>query len=303
LVSDETRDAYRTIYAQDVTRDGHFFFMGDNYGAVHVFSIEPFERITTFQTDLDCIYDLKVLEDVVICSGMGGVEVLGFDELTGTLEKKEKVWSENTNATAVFNKKLFTAGQSGNLGVIDSATGSLVNTIKNAHQDAIQAVCASSRELLASVGEDGNVNIWDFRSASSSPTKVIQPYLNKLTASDDGAKYLSCCSFRGDWIVTGGGPKTALWHLGSGEPSKVLDLAGASPLNSLSLDGRVLIGGTGGTIHQFQNNGAKISSVPVSSPLVYSIQESSNGYMFAAGNTNVIDVFRNYGHRVHQLIV
>ena len=103
------------------------------------------------------------------------------------------------------------------------------------YPETILALSASSRQLLASVGEDGNVNIWDIRSnAPSKPAKVLQPGLHKMTKTKSCSKYLSCCSFRGDWIVTGGGPKTALWHLGSGEPSQVLDIGQDTPLCSIS---------------------------------------------------------------------
>ena len=53
-------------------------------------------------------------------------------------------------------------------------------------------------------------------------------------------------------------------------------------------------------MHQFQKNGAKISTLNVSSPIVYSIQETSSGYLSAAGNTNQVDVFRNYGFKIQQ---
>lgn len=271
---------------------------------VSVYDCETWKRAATLQTELDCIYDLKVKNDMVICSGNSGIDHIRFDELNISLEKQRKLWLEDANAAEVYEDRLFAGGRTGTLGIIDLNNGMILGTIKAAHTDAIQALSASSRQLLASVGEDGNVNIWDLRSSSiTTPVKVLQPFLHSMTKTKDPSKYLSCCSFRGDWIVTGGGPKTALWHLGSGEPSQVLELGDDSPLCSLSAEGRVLVGGSGGKIHQFQNNGTKISGVPVSSPLVYSIRESPNGYLFAAGNTNVIDVYRNYGHRIHQLIV
>mgnify|MGYP000313591670 CR=1 FL=1 len=70
------------------------------------------------------------------------------------------------------------------------------------------------------------------------------------------------------------------------------------------IQGRVLVGGSSGIIHQFQNNGTKISAVPASSSLIYSVQESPGGvHLFAAGNKNIIDVYRNYGYRIQQIIV
>ena len=68
----------------------------------------------------------------------------------------------------------------------------------------------------------------------------MQAKITTATKSASGERYLSCCSFRNDWIVTGGGPKTALWHIGSEEPAQVLELEKTNPLTTLSTDGRIL---------------------------------------------------------------
>jgi len=54
------------------------------------------------------------------------------------LEKGQKLWTESINASAIFENKLFAGGQTGTLGIIDLATGKLLNAVKNAHTDAIQ---------------------------------------------------------------------------------------------------------------------------------------------------------------------
>jgi len=303
LISEEVRDAYRTIYAQDSTPDGRFVLFGDNYGVVHVFSLEQQAGLqggNKLQTGLDCIYDLKIRGEDVICAGAGGVILLRFEHVTGTLGGERKIWSESSNATALYGKQLVMAAQTGALGVYDCETSALISCISDAHVDAIQAVSVSDRELLASAGEDGNVNVWDLRSSAREPVKRLQPHHNDATKRDE--KFLSCCTFRGDWIVTGGGPKTALWHLGSGEASQVLDIGDETPLCAATMQGRIVVGGTGGKVHHFANNGARIASVPTSSALLYSTHESTSGYLFTAGNTNVVDVFRNYAHRINQII-
>ena len=90
----------------------------------------------------------------------------------------------------------------------------------NIHFIKFFSIAASrERNLLASCGEDGLVNIWDLSSEDTTPMKILKPFENVDCARKD--KFLSALSFKGDWLVTGGGPNTSLWHIGAQEPAQM----------------------------------------------------------------------------------
>ena len=78
---------------------------------------------------------------------------------------------------------------------------------------------SAERNMLASCGEDGLINIWDLSKDDGTPIKTLKPFQHPLTKRKE--KYLSSLSFKGDWIIAGGGPATALWHIGAEEPAQM----------------------------------------------------------------------------------
>ena len=64
------------------------------------------------------------------------------------------------------------------------------------------------------------VNIWDLSmSHEAQPIKILKPFEHEMCARKE--KFLSALSFKGDWLVTGGGPRTSLWHIGAQEPAQM----------------------------------------------------------------------------------
>ena len=94
--------------------------------------------------------------------------------------------------------------------------------------------------------------MWDCRqSLIKGPTSTLNPSQHAATRRKE--KYLSAISIRDDWLTVGGGVKTALWHIGAGEPAHVLDMGDSEPLVMLQAETRILIGADDGAIHQFKN--------------------------------------------------
>jgi len=84
-IPEEVRDVYRTIYGQGLSGDGNSLIVGDNYGTISVFDFcQNWRNVEKFQTGLDCVYDLKVVNDVVVCAGDGGIEACKFDQTRKT---------------------------------------------------------------------------------------------------------------------------------------------------------------------------------------------------------------------------
>jgi len=127
--------------------------------------------------------------------------------------------------------------------------------------------------MLASCGEDGLINIWDLSKDDGTPIKTLKPFQHPLTKRKE--KYLSSLSFKGDWIIAGGGPATALWHIGAEEPAQILESDNTVPFIILQADTRILLGGSDGSIHQFKNNGKQISTVATGSDIIYSLAVSN----------------------------
>ena len=153
-------------------------------------------------------------------------------------------------------------GAGGDLSVIDILSGSVCQTLKGAHKNIIQSISAACDKLFASSGEDGIVKIWDLRESDSQPVKVsllhlrrfsreevcryyfkgkknfsiqynfqvINPFDHEMTKKSKSRRFVSTLSYRGSWLTVGGGQKSGIWHVGSGEPAAILDLEGKDSL-------------------------------------------------------------------------
>jgi len=293
-------DAYRTIYAIVSSNDEKMIAVGDNYGRISVLSTETWEKCSIYQTSLKCIYQMISFEnDGLVASGTNGIELLKIST-EGKVELIKKICNEDINTSVIANKKLYSGGAKGKL-LVHDLSGSLLCEIEP-HSEAIQCLSVSAeRNMLASCGEDGLINIWDLSKEDGTPIKTLKPFQHPLTKRKE--KYLSSLSFKGDWIIAGGGPATALWHIGAEEPAQILESDNTVPFIILQADTRILLGGSDGSIHQFKNNGKQISTVATGSDIIYSLAESPSGMLYCGGNRNTIDVYKHYGYRTNQIIL
>jgi len=293
-------DAYRTIYAIVSSNDEKMIAVGDNYGRISVLSTETWEKYSIYQTSLKCIYQMISFEnDGLVASGTNGIELLKIST-EGKIELIRKICNEDVNTSVIANKKLYSGGAKGKL-LVHDLSGSLLCEIEP-HSEAIQCLSVSAeRNMLASCGEDGLINIWDLSKDDGTPIKTLKPFQHPLTKRKE--KYLSSLSFKGDWIIAGGGPATALWHIGAEEPAQILESDNTVPFIILQADTRILLGGSDGSIHQFKNNGKQISTVATGSDIIYSLAESPSGMLYCGGNRNTIDVYKHYGYRTNQIIL
>jgi len=293
-------DAYRTIYAIVSSNDEKMIAVGDNYGRISVLSTETWEKCSIYQTSLKCIYQMISFEnDGLVASGTNGIELLKIST-EGKIELIKKICNEDVNTSVIANKKLYSGGAKGKL-LVHDLSGSLLCEIEP-HSEAIQCLSVSAeRNMLASCGEDGLINIWDLSKDDGTPIKTLKPFQHPLTKRKE--KYLSSLSFKGDWIIAGGGPATALWHIGAEEPAQILESDNTVPFIILQADTRILLGGSDGSIHQFKNNGKQISTVATGSDIIYSLAESPSGMLYCGGNRNTIDVYKHYGYRTNQIIL
>jgi len=293
-------DAYRTIYAIVSSRDEKFIAVGDNFGRISVLSTDNWEKCSVYQTSLKCIYQMISFEsDGLVASGTNGIEFLRLLP-EGKIELIKKICNDDMNTSVIANKKLYSGGAKGKL-LVHDLSGSLLCEIEP-HSEAIQCLSVSEeRNMLASCGEDGLINIWDLSSEDCTPIKILKPFQHPLTKRKE--KYLSSLSFKGDWIIAGGGPATALWHIGAEEPAQILESDNTVPFIILQADTRILLGGSDGSIHQFKNNGKQISTVATGSDIIYSLAESPSGMLYCGGNRNTIDVYKHYGYRTNQIIL
>ena len=51
-----------------------------------------------------------------------------------------------------------------------------------------------------------------------------------MTRKSKSRRFVSTLSYRGSWLTVGGGQKSGIWHVGSGEPAAILDLEGKDSL-------------------------------------------------------------------------
>lgn len=172
-----------------------------------------------------------------------------------------------------------------------------------AHRDYIHSVCGNEASgRLFSAGEDGAVRFWDAREQRS--TGAVEPWKQARLARPEFGRWLGAAAVTdGDWLLCGGGPRLALWHLRTLECTTVYGAFGGGVHVAGFVDDLVLAGGESATasVHEYSLNGALVAEVPVSGPAVYSAvwqrDGSGRGLLSLGGASNRLDVCTNWRYR------
>ncbi|XP_022121989.2 THO complex subunit 6 [Pieris rapae] len=179
---------------------------------------------------------------------------------------------------------------------INLEDGSLVQTLSG-HDNFVHCVHGNNTTQLISAGEDGLVLLWDLR--TSKCQNKIEPYKNSKVARPDVGKWVGAASLSDDWLVCGGGPRLALWHLRSLDAVTVFDIPDHGIHVASFLDDCVLAGGTAQHLYQLSYSGDVRVELPVSSTTVYSaiVRTSPNKVISIAGSSTDIDLCTSFNYR------
>lgn len=188
------------------------------------------------------------------------------------------------------------------------------------HKDYIHSVTGNaSTGRIFSAGEDGAVRFWDARDRRSAGS--VEPFRQERLARPELGRWLGAVAVNdGDWLLCGGGPRLALWHLRSLECTTAYAAFGGGVHVAGFVDDVVLAGGdASASVHEYSLNGDLVAEVPVSGPSVYTAvwqtngdraggdsegsgggagsSASSAGFLVLGGASNQLDVCTNLKYR------
>uniref|UniRef100_A0A0B6ZJ94 Uncharacterized protein n=1 Tax=Arion vulgaris TaxID=1028688 RepID=A0A0B6ZJ94_9EUPU len=180
---------------------------------------------------------------------------------------------------------------------LDSLTG---------HTDYIHSICLKDegRELI-SASEDGTARIWDLRAKDA--VHMMKPFEHQMCARPHMGKWLQCLAMDEEnyWLLLGGGPTLAAWHLKTLTPTVTFDTPGVAQNVALFYEDKIFSAGTNNILNHWSITGEHKMGVPVSPMSIYSIgintASKSNKVMTVAGNSDKLDVCTNFGYKAFSL--
>ncbi|XP_034251857.1 THO complex subunit 6 [Thrips palmi] len=313
---------YNTVLSQAFSPCGNYLAASNTYGDIAVFSLNnvsnPSEDIKATNGVQHPLHHISGMEGGNVCSLVatpdflivGGIgEIRGFEWKTiisGKSEQSFKIQvplyrdrSEPTDVNClVYNSlenHLYAGCGDNNIYVFNLEDGKLIRTLKG-HTNYIHSIHMSDNQLV-SASEDGTVRLWEAR--KSSQTGVIKPYTNGRLARPELGNWIGAAAINDDWLVCGGGPRLALWHLRSMEVTTVFPVNDLKGVHVAKFhEDRVFAGGAGPNFYQLSLNGQIYGQIPTSASTVYSaeFQESPQKILAIAGSSTYVDICTNFNY-------
>lgn len=321
---------HTTVFAQCFSPCGKFLVAASNYGTIAVYSLvaclspdaddNARKPVYTFTaTKEKAIYCLLSTDTLLISAGVGEICAWKWSDVLGKAAKT--VWTlkipklqafacPEVNSLALNNDEsgshLYSGCGDNNIYSWDIETGQ-ETLMLSGHQDYVHSVSLKNngRECV-SASEDGSVRIWDCRS-NGEAIQVIEPCKNEETARPKFGKWMGCAAAdpAEDWLICGGGPKLAAWHLRSLSPMSVFNTPGACQNNIIFYEDTLISGGTEAAVNHWYMNGDLKSKVPCTPTAVFNVaintKSESNKVLSAAGSSPYIDVCTNFGYKAFSL--
>lgn len=275
--------------------------------------------------DKGCVNAIVTLEEtlvVAISRPNGTPAVLAFQWKDLIQQRSLLAWSIDSSSGLLpkdinsleidkRNEKLIVGGGLGTatdaiddygLRVIDLETRRLSSKPLLGHSGYLHSVehCELS-DIIASCSEDGSVRTWD-RRAKDPCISVIQPYQYSELQRPKLGSWISDVSISGDWLICGGGPKPAIFHLKALAPSVVPELPESCNnvfvtkiVKNKEAEDRVFIAGqfSGGVFYQYSLDGTLKAEVKTSSSCLYSIEatfQDTFKMLSAGGSSSTLDL-------------
>ncbi|XP_075969925.1 THO complex subunit 6 [Anticarsia gemmatalis] len=312
---------YNTVLSQTLSPCGKYLVAGNIYGQIAVFDLDRIlnpvvELLTSDYNKPKLIHttesghqicSLASTEKFLIVGSVN--EITGWDwkhVISGKLSKpswSNKIESKTSLEQVDVNSlwlsedevKLYAGCGDNNIYVYNMEDGRLLSTFKG-HTDFIHSVHGKNQQLI-SASEDGSVMLWDTRTRSH--TNKLTPHTNSKVSRPDIGKWVGSAALSDDWIVCGGGPRLALWHLRSLDAVTVFDIPDHGIHVSFFHDDCVIAGGAAKHLYQLCYSGEVKVELPVSATTVYSavLKTSPNKILAIAGSSPEIDLCTTFTYR------
>ncbi|OWR52270.1 THO complex subunit 6 protein [Danaus plexippus plexippus] len=312
---------YNTVLCQTYSPCGKYLVAGNIYGQLAVFDLDNIfnpvielltpdynkpKHIHTLESE-NQVCSLVSTENFLIVGSVN--EILGWNWKSVIHPKLGKpAWTIRIQPKSFIEKcdinylwyceeegKLYVGCGDNNIYIYNLEDGKLVSTLEG-HSDYIHCLHGNGHQLI-SAGEDGKVLLWDTRMKKSH--NKIEPYNNSKVARPDIGKWMGAAALGDDWIVCGGGPRLALWHLRSLDVVTVFDIPDHGIHVSFFHDDCVFAGGAAKHLYQLSYSGDIRVELPVSSTTVYSavLRTSPHKVLTIAGSSPEIDLCTTFNYR------
>ncbi|XP_026747651.1 THO complex subunit 6 [Trichoplusia ni] len=311
---------YNTVLSQTLSPCGKYLVAGNIYSQIAIFDLDRIlnpvvELLTSDYNKPKHIHTLESGHQICSLASsekfliVGTVnEIYGWDWKNAASSKLSKPsWViripsqsplEQTDVNSLWlsedEARLYAGCGDNNVYVFNMEDGKLVSTFKG-HTDYIHSVSGKNQQLITA-SEDGTVKLWDSRTGSSH--NKLEPHTNSKVSRPDVGKWMGSAAIGDDWIVCGGGPRVALWHLRSLDAVTVFDIPDHGIHVSFFHDDCVIAGGAAKYLYQLTYSGEVKVELPVSATTVYSVLLSTNPKVLTiAGSSPEIDLCTTFNYR------
>ncbi|XP_049867093.1 THO complex subunit 6 [Pectinophora gossypiella] len=312
---------YNTVLSQVFSPCGKYLVAGNIYGQIAVFDLDRIlnpipELLTDDYNKPKFVHTFENRSQICSLASTEKFLIIGtVNEITGwdwkavicaklgkpswTIRTPSQPSMEQSDINCLWlsegEEKLFAGCGDCNIYAFNLEDGRLVSTYEG-HTDFIHSVHGKGNQLI-SAGEDGSVLLWDIKTGKAH--NKVQPYTNSKVSRPDVGKWVGSASLGEDWIICGGGPRLALWHLRSLDAVTVFDIPDHGIHVSFFHDDCVVAGGTAKHLYQLSYSGEVKVELPVSATTVYSaaLRTSPNKVLAIAGSSPEIDLCTTFNYR------
>ncbi|XP_037950565.1 THO complex subunit 6 [Teleopsis dalmanni] len=311
---------YNCVLSQVFSTSGQFLFVGNRFGDIFVLDIQKLEQTNlTNKPAEDADVDMKTFpqgqgrdinslcfhNNFLIIGTIGNFYGLKWHEEQRHLSSKPH-WEVripmDADATEVPDvnymwirpeTNTLYAGCGDNVVYQISLEDGRVVRDYRGHSDFIHSVSGCGVNTIVSGSEDGTVCLWN-ENEKLSTGKIIPAENTELKRPEFG-NWIGAVDANNDWVICGGGPRCAIWHLRSMNTTGSYSFPGKVHLCYFVKD-KVLIGGEHYQVQFYQWNGNEEASVTVENIASYTAVWHSNPYKFmsVAGFSNKLHIVKDF---------
>ncbi|XP_037093270.1 THO complex subunit 6 homolog isoform X2 [Pollicipes pollicipes] len=283
------KELYTTVFCQTFSDCGSHLAAGDGFGNVAVYDVKKIVELSSneesirefrrpelrFSTGEAPIYSMTSDERHLVTGVSGHIQAYKWSDVTKKNYKlawnipiesdRESLTQPEVNSIDIQDGRLYVGSGSREVQIFDLETRMKVASLRG-HTDYVHAVRVRGDQCV-SAGEDGTVRFWDTR--QNKETSKVEPHAHPELERGRG-RWIGAMDVTDDWMVCGGGPRLALWHMRSLTMAAVCDLPAVAHVARFH-DGLVLAGGDAADLHQFSFSGETSAVIPTDCTAVFTV--------------------------------
>lgn len=324
-MTDVRRQFYVSVLSQALSPCEGFLAAGTNFGNVNIFNLSRLYEPDSVENEVNNheavkhqplpykyfsvsskpLQGMVSSNDHLIVGGKNCIQGYNWDQLilSKASQNQEPSWCVDLHLPTDFGSKetvdciildgdssAFAACGDNNAYNVDLEYGK-VKSSYTGHSDFIHSMSLQGTQLCTA-SEDGTVCIWDTRKPK--PVHTITPHLDTKLARPKLGKWIGAVAMNEDWLVCGGGPHLALYHLRSLTMSKVLLDDDSHPINCVMFnEDSIIVGVDGPIVYHVLFSGDVTVKMPTTPLRIYSLciqKKDLNKILAVGGASSDIDI-------------